>query len=73
MKKNKVAVFKPYPFEVGQKIHIESGRRAGDWQVAGVSETKVTLRCPVTHKEYDWTRFCYFVEDRDDSAWPGKD
>ena len=73
MEKNRVVVFKPYPFEVGQKIHIDSGRRAGDWQVAALSETKVTLRCPVTHKEFEWARFCYFVEERDDLAWPGKD
>lgn len=73
MEENRVTVFKPYPFEVGQKIHIASGRRAGDWQVTGVSETKVTLRCPVTHKQFEWARFCYFVNNRDDPAWPGKD
>jgi Fe-S cluster biosynthesis and repair protein YggX len=73
MEKNRVVVFKLYPFEIGQKIYIDSGRRAGDWQVAAVNETKVTLRCPVTHKEFEWARFCYFVEERDDLDWPSKD
>ena len=64
-----VAVFKPYPFKVGQKITIEGGRRAGDWEVIAVTEAKVTLRCPISKKELTWNRFCYFVEDKQ-MEWP---
>ena len=42
-----VAMFRPYPFQVGQKINIETGPRKGDWEVIGVSDRKVKLRCPV--------------------------
>ena len=43
---HKVAMFRPYPFQAGQKIHIETGPRKGDWEVIGVSDRKVELRCP---------------------------
>ena len=46
MGKSAVVIFRPYPFEVGQKIYIEDGPRHGDWEVIAVSERKVTLRCP---------------------------
>jgi hypothetical protein len=65
-----VTIFRPYPFEVGQKITIERGPRRGDWQVIGVDERKVKLRCPVTQREVEWNRFCYFVEERDGVEWP---
>jgi hypothetical protein len=65
-----VAVFKPYPFRVGQKIRIEESRRAGDWEIVGVSEHKVTLRCPISHKEFEWAKFCYVVDEETDSIWP---
>lgn len=68
--KHDVTVFKAYPFTVGQKIRIEDSRRAGDWEVAAVSEHTVTLRCPISHKEYEWTRFCYVTEEETDSTWP---
>lgn len=68
-----VTVFKPYPFSVGQKIHIESGKRKGDWEVIGVDERKVTLRCPISFKEFEWNRFCYYVEERENVTWPQKD
>jgi hypothetical protein len=73
MEKQKVVLFKPYPFEEGQLIHIESGPRRGDWKVIGVTERKVRLKCPVSHKEFDWDRFCYFVQERTDIPWPRKD
>ncbi|MGA7279160.1 MAG: hypothetical protein WBW79_14575 [Desulfocapsaceae bacterium] len=65
-----VAVFKPYPFTVGQKIRIEGTRRAGDWEVAAIGEHKVTLRCPISGKEFEWSRFCYLVEEETGVAWP---
>jgi hypothetical protein len=67
---DKVTFFAPYPFEKGQKIHIEGGPRSGDWEVIGVTERKVLLRCPITHREVEWNRFCYWVEDRTNSEWP---
>jgi hypothetical protein len=65
-----VAVFKPYPFTVGQKIRIEGTRRAGDWEVAAIGEHKVTLRCPISGKEFEWNRFCYLVDEETGVAWP---
>ncbi len=67
-----VTVFKPYPFEVGEKINIQEGPRSGDWEVIGISEHKVTLKCPVTGKEVKWDRFCYYVEKREEE-WPKTD
>lgn len=70
MDQKSVAIFRPYPFEVGQRIYIESGPRHGDWEVIGVSERKVKLRCPVSRRELEWDRFCYLVEASTDSPWP---
>lgn len=70
MLEKNVTIFKPYPFEIGQKIRIEGSRRGGDWEVVGVTENKVTLRCPVSGKEFEWTRFCYHVEDKQNITWP---
>ena len=70
MQRHKVTIFAPYPFEVGQKIRINGGPRNGDWEVVNVSEHKVTLRCPITHREFKWERFCYFVEEKDNEPWP---
>ena len=72
MERFKVSVFSPYSFYVDQKINIAYGPRKGDWLVIGVTERKVRLRCPVSLREFEWDRFCYFVEDRDD-LWPRKD
>lgn len=66
----KIIVFKPYPFKIGQKIHIEGSKRSGDWEVIGITESKVTLRCPVSKKEFSWDRFCYYVDDFA-GTWPG--
>lgn len=65
-----VTWFKPYTFKVGQKIHIDGGKRSGDWEVVGVSEAKVTLRCPISKREFEWSRFCYWVEDQQGVPWP---
>ena len=65
-----VAVFKPYAFEIGQKIRIENSRRAGDWEIAAVGEHTVTLRCPISHKEFEWNKFCYLAAEEKDVPWP---
>ncbi len=71
--KIKVAVFRPYKFNIGQRILLKSGPRKGDWEVVGISESKVKLRCPISSRDFEWDRFCYFVEERDDIKWPTTD
>ena len=73
MARDKVAIFRPYPFRAGQKIHIEGGPRRGDWEVIAVGEKKIKLRCPISQREFDWNRFCYFVEEQKGTAWPHGD
>ena len=73
MAKHNVSVFKPYPFVMGQKINIEGGPRSGDWEVVGITDKKVKLRCPISHREFEWNRFCYLVEDLEDAEWPKED
>ena len=73
MGKHNVTSFKPYPFSIGQKINIQGGPRAGDWEVIDVSDRKVKLRCPVSFREFEWNRFCYFAEDRQNVEWPQED
>lgn len=68
--KHKVTFFKPYPFYEGQKIHIDGGQRNGDWEVIGLTDRKVKLRCPVSLREFEWNRFCYFVEECEGVLWP---
>ena len=70
MAKHTVIFFKPYPMVVGQKIHIAGGLRGGDWGVIGGSERKVKLRCPVSFREFEWDRFCYFAEGQQETEWP---
>lgn len=70
MEKHHVVIFRPYPFKVGEKLHIDGGPRKGDWEVINVSDRKVKLRCPVSSREFDWNRFCYFVEERLEVEWP---
>ena len=72
MDKRPVTVFEPYPFSLGQKLRIEGGPRAGDWEVIGVTDRKVKLRCPISGREVEWDRFCYFVEERE-QEWPKGD
>ena len=57
-------VFKPYPFKLGQKIKIDGGPRNGDWEVVDFTGHKVKLRCPISSREFEWDRFCYFVEEK---------
>lgn len=73
MASNKVTLFKPYAFHTGQKIRIEGGKRNGDWEVVAVDDAKVTLRCPISGREFAWARFCYWVEDREGEQWPLED
>lgn len=70
MSQHQVAIFRPYPFRIGQKIRIEGGKRAGDWEVVAEDERKVTLRCPISGREFAWDRFCYLLEERDNEPWP---
>jgi hypothetical protein len=73
MATHKVITFKPYPFEAGEKIHIDGGSRNGDWEVLDVTDRKVKLRCPISFKEFEWNRFCYFSEEQDGVEWPQRD
>ena len=70
--KHKVTVFTPFEFHEGQKIFIEKGPRKGDWEVIGVTERKVQLRCPVSLREFEWNRFCYQIGERIFDTWPQK-
>ena len=65
-----VMVFKPYEFSEGQKIRIEGGKRHGDWEVIAVTDAKVTLRCPVSARQFEWDQFCYLAEERKNTIWP---
>jgi hypothetical protein len=73
MAKHSITLFRTYPLQAGQKIRIEGGPRAGDWQVVAVGDKTVTLRCPVSGREFQWARFVYHVEDRDAEEWPRTD
>ena len=73
MTKHRVTIFTPYPFSEGQKINIAGGPRKGDWEVVAVTDRKVKLRCPISSREFEWNRFCYFSEDRDEMEWPQED
>jgi hypothetical protein len=71
--KHTVITFRSYPLQVGQKIFIEDGPRRGDWEVIDVTDRKVSFRCPISHREFTWDRFCYFVEKQENSPWPHSD
>ncbi len=73
MERFDVTLFEPFPFQVGQKIRIEGGKRRGDWEVAAVSDAKVTLRCPISKREFEWARFCYRVKELKNAPWPQPD
>ena len=73
MKADEVAYFDPYPFIVGQKLNIKGGPRKDDREVIGVNDKKVKLRCPISLREFEWSRFCYFTEERSGVEWPKKD
>jgi len=70
MNRHTVTFFSVYPFTIGQKIRIESSNRRGDWEVIGLDDKKVRLRCPVSGREVEWARFCYIVSEKDNSTWP---
>lgn len=70
MATHKIVMFRPYPFKVGEKIHIEGGPRDGDWEVIDIGERKFKLRCPVSQREFEWDRFCYFVDESEGVQWP---
>lgn len=59
MSGDEIEVFRPYAFRVGQRMRIEGGPRAGDWEVVGLDEGHVKLRCPVTGRQVRWALFCY--------------
>lgn len=73
MEKHNVTIFQPYPFELGQKIRIEGGPRNGDWEVVGLTERKLKLRCPASGREFEWNRFCYSTQELEDVEWPRPD
>ncbi len=73
MEKQTVTFFKPYPFKENEKIHIESGPRKGDWEVVDISERKMKLKCPISHKIFEWHPFCYLADVREGVEWPVKD
>lgn len=73
MSEHEVTFFRPYTFAIGEKITIEGGPRRGDWEVIGVSERKIKLRCPVTQREVEWDRFCYYLEKLHGAEWPHAD
>ena len=64
-----VLILRPYPVRVGQKITIEAGPRRGDWEIIGVDDRKLRLRCPISHKELDCDRFCYVVTEAAGIPW----
>ena len=64
-----VYFFKTFAFESGQKIHIDDGPRRGDWLVVEVDATHVTLRCPISGKQFRWPLFCYVTDTRR-AVWP---
>ncbi|MDK1030498.1 MAG: hypothetical protein QGD94_00665 [Planctomycetia bacterium] len=72
MAKHKVTEFRPYDFKVGEKIRIAGGPRAGDWEVVDAGEKKVRLRCPISGREFEWARFCYFLDARELVEWPSE-
>ncbi len=65
-----ITFFTPYPFKEGQKIRITSGPRRGDWLVTAVTDRQVTLRCPISGRQFSWNRFCYLVEEKENEPWP---
>ena len=70
MPQDVVVTFRPYPFRAGQKIHVENGQRKGDWEVIRITDRRAGLRCPISGREVEWDRFCYFVSEERDVEWP---
>lgn len=70
---DQVTLFEPYAFVVGQKIRIVSGPRRGDWEVVHLTDRQVTLRCPVSGRQFEWDRFCYQAGVKTNEQWPRRD
>ena len=70
MTEQKVIIFKEYPLEVGQKIHVKGGSRRGDWLVIGMTDKKIKLQCPVSAREVEWEKIFGFVELSTRAEWP---
>lgn len=67
-----VAIFRPYPFRMEQKIFIEAGPRRGHWEVIAVGENKIKLRCAISSRQVEWDRFCYLAWESVGVPWPAK-
>ena len=65
-----LTLFKPYPFQLGEKIRISEGPRAVDWEIIQLSTHKVTFKCPISKREFSWDRFCYVTETLKTTEWP---
>lgn len=73
MNQHDVYRFRLFPLEVGHKIHIDGGVYRGDWEVVGVGERKVRLRCPVSGREVERDQFLAFVSLQKGVEWPEHD
>jgi hypothetical protein len=73
MDRHTVTLFSSYPFAIGQKIRIKGSNRRGDWEVIGLDDKKIRLRCPVSGREVEWARFCYLVTEKENTTWPQVD
>lgn len=73
MAKTSVSLFTPYPFQIGETIRISDGPRAGDWQVIDLTKHKMTLKCPISKREFTWDRFCYLQQTLENETWPKQD
>ncbi len=69
-RKQKVTIFRPYEFQPGHKIQIDSGPRRGDWEVVEIGERKIKLRCPVSSRVIECDHFCFLVEEAEGVEWP---
>lgn len=72
MSQENVARFRQFPFHPGQRIRVEDGPRSGDWEVVAADQKSVTLRCPVSGRQFTWRRFCYFAGEKT-TDWPQRD
>ncbi|MHC1742989.1 MAG: hypothetical protein AB9873_08160 [Syntrophobacteraceae bacterium] len=73
MSQHDVYRFRLFPLRVGNKIHIDGGNLRGDWEVVGVGDRKVRLRCPVSGREVERDLFHAFVSLQKGVEWPEHD
>ncbi|MEA1968422.1 MAG: hypothetical protein U9N77_09410 [Thermodesulfobacteriota bacterium] len=64
-----VTFFKSCPLKEGQKIRIEDSPLSGDWEIIGLTPSRITLCCPVSKKEITKDRFLVFTEEKE-AQWP---